>query len=380
ARWQPDRRHPLPAGLGPFRRRRAAAALREAEKDARRIAAQAPLRKHLMFEGVDLSPLLEPRLARAADLLSCAAGVAAAAERILPETGTRLVASVYFSSPLTHGVAVGARRAGIPVVTMQHSSYGESPWPIARWVDGVMSDWKLVGGEGTAEHVRKREASGATPVATGMPRLDGLLARARAPPREGPVRVVYPLTGYVKNRIMYAGRRTTLTEYFSTNRRILEALAAVPGASVLVRPHPAAEFRASVDALTAWARDRGMDNVAFRSGGSAHDEFCAADLVVVDSPSTVLLDAATAPTRLAVFNGVFDMLPEALDALRLRVSLYGEDIDSFVRDLPAVVAGARAAPPPDDTTFLRMYATHLHDGRSGERASEALRRIARGEA
>lgn len=380
-RWRPGGPLDLPPGWGGGRgeiRAHHEEALDEARARWRAVREDRKVRDLFEIRGVPFFDEIAARLERAATRdLPATATVRHVAERWL--RGRSLaVASVFFSDPYTYGVALGARRAGVPVITLQHSSYGESRWETAKHVDGVMSDYKIVGGAGTARYVETVERSGVRPVPTGLPRLDRLLARRRsAGERTGPTRVLYPLTSYVRNAIMYSNRRLAVTEYFETNRRILAALAETAEAEIVVRPHPGTAFLAHVAALRGWAAARGWRNVRFELEGDGFDAMQDADLIVIDSPSTVFLDAAATDVPILVYNPIFPMTEEGLAAV-LRRAGYAEDLDEFVELIRLTLRkGVARPPPPADRTFVELYGVP-EPGRSAARAAEALARIVEG--
>ncbi len=285
--------------------------------------------------------------------------------------------SSYFSHPNTYTLAQTAKTLSIPVVTMQHSSYGYWDWPMAKYTDGLMSDYKLTGGHGVTKYVAKDEDSGCSPITTGLISLDNIMKEpATLCKKKEKPKIVYPLASYVKNFIHYTNSRLTLTEYFEINRRILQVLGKFPELDVIVRPHPARQFRENVEAIKSWVRHQKWDHICFETDGSAIKTMQGADLIIIDSPSTVLLHAVTTDVKILVFNRIFKMLEEGLTALKKRV-FYSEDLDAFVKRLEEILVTQdfdNAQYKNDE--FLCQYGTYKNDGSSLNRVVEAIRQVA----
>lgn len=292
----------------------------------------------------------------------------------------RCVASAFFSSPYTYVLAQVARACRIPVVTVQHSAYGYWSWPLAKYTDAVMSDYKLVGGEGVVRYMEDIERAGCTPIPTGLVPFDPLVQQARVRRAASTRRpqVVYPLASYAKNFVPYSNTRLTVSEYFELNRRILGLLAEFPDFDVRVRPHPAPSFKQNCEPLETWVGQQGWRHITFEWAGSTVAAMQAADLVIIDSPSTVLLQAAATTARIFVLNCAFPMTEEGLAALAKRVT-YSEDLHEFLsllRDGLRRRDFKNSAYESDE--FLRLYATFRHDGHSLQRAAAAVGNIALG--
>jgi hypothetical protein len=261
---------------------------------------------------------------------------------------------------------------------MQHGAYGYWNWPIIRYVDGVMSDYKLVGGEGAARYLTEVECSGCKPVPTGLITLDAVVKRRRGPRRPGRgLKVVYPLASYAKNFIPYSNSRLAQTEYFEVNRAILRVLGRHPEVNVLVRPHPGRPFRENASSLQEWAALQSWAHIVFDSSGSAVDMLLDADVIIIDSPSTVMMQAVATDRKVLIFNRAFPLTGQGLASIRKRVS-YSEDLEEFLGRLEDTLDRQDFDAGGPDEEFLRLYGTHLNDGDSVRRAAEFVRSVALG--
>lgn len=288
----------------------------------------------------------------------------------------RCLASIYFSRPHTYVLALTAREQGIPVVTMQHSAYGYWHWPIGKYVDGVMSDFRFVGGEGVAHYVKEVERSGCKPIPTGLIPLDAIVHRrgqAAQMARRKP-HVVYLLASYTKNFTHYSHSRLAVTEYFEINRAILRVLGRFSEVDVTVRPHPAWQFRQNATALQEWAERQGWRHVHFETRGSTVDAMLNADLIVIDSPSTILVQAVATDRKILLLNRSFPMTETGSAALRKRVG-YREELEPFLVLLEETLRRGDFDVGELNEEFLRLYVTHFNDGHTVERVAAALEEI-----
>jgi|GEM_PF-2276058 len=105
----------------------------------------------------------------------------------------------------------------------------------------------------------------------------------------------------------------------------------------------------------------------------------AADAIIVDFPSTGLLEALLTDSRILCYadNRSLLMTRTAKELLGRRATLT-ETPEAFLQELRRfLAAGNFAKESPANRDFLKAYGTHLDDGRSAERALERLAEIIR---
>jgi hypothetical protein len=340
--------------------------------------ALAECRDLMHVRGVDIFPLVESRLRRLFfNRIPELPRAEAAAAAYLKRRGTACVVSCFFAESATCALATAARSLSIPVVTVQHSLYGCWDWTRTKWSDSIFSDYKLVGGAEVAAFVRDLEGTRCQPVPTGLPEADALLARSGRlvrPARHRPL-VVYPLASYLKNAIYYDSSRLALTEYFSINQRVLEILGRHDGMDVVVRPHPASDFREQVRALEQWVHGKGWSHVTFRPEGESFAIMGAADLVVIDSPSTILLHAVLTDARIVAYNGIFNFTETGLRLLQKRITITNS-IEEFLRRLQEMLERRDFDNSAfRNQEFAEAYAITGVPGQAQQRATEFLRTV-----
>jgi hypothetical protein len=106
--------------------------------------------------------------------------------------------------------------------------------------------------------------------------------------------------------------------------------------------------------------------------------FPVADAVVLDIPSTGLLEALLHPLPVMLYSDprFTTLRPEARRLLGARVRLV-EDPELFAKDLGTWLSERPwEHEAPVDDRFLREYGVHLGDGQSSVRGADAVERVA----
>lgn len=353
------------------------------------------LREPLRQDGIDWVPILEPRLRFFFD-------------RCVPETirlAQKTIHALKFSGPLVilkanemdyRDLCVSdiALRHGVPVVTCQHGGAvgyceGHPMVPLGHWGTGKEDgNFFLTYGDGVSEYcerVRWRmPALSARPVAAGSAALDEV-KRSR-PSRENACRrlginarqtiVLYAPTGYYGNAqypLLYRD-----TEYFRLQRRVVEMFARVGKYQYVVKRYPWG-LVGPKDPLPDVIRALDAPAIRVVEGVPFSEAMWAADLLVVDFPSTTLLQALLSrkPIALLADSRHTQISPEARALLERRVTLAG-CADEFLAVLErALLAGDFRDLSEPDESFLRSYGIHLGDGRSAGRVHDFLLELAR---
>jgi len=290
-----------------------------------------------------------------------------------------------FGNPWSYPLALAARARGIPVVTYQHSAFGYFDWPFSKYVDEVMSDYKLVWGKGAAAFmsgasrpIRDAQNSSCEPIPVGsleLQRIKRSLANSRIQ-RSRPT-IVYPIASYNKNRFYFGHHRFTATEYYEMNRRVLAILAQASYAEVLIKLHPSQEE--NYQGLMDWVRACHHQHVHLSEDGSFADLLPRADLIIIDSPSTTLTQAVLTRARLLVYTGVYRLAPAAVAALQKRASVF-RDFASFLNSLREIIESRHFDNAAfQNYEFANHYCTFQNDGHPAARMVDALADIATGE-
>jgi hypothetical protein len=176
--WRPPMWQNIPFGTGVLWSLFAGARSRKISAIGRKYAdiwhavdGSPALRPYLSYEGVDFYEVVRSRLRfLVADVLPRAAILLGECERYLRRRqDVRVVFSVNFSldKPWTYLLALAAKRRHVPVVTYQHSAFGYFYWPYSKYVDEVMSDYRLVWGTGSVRFMRECDRTACEPIVVG---------------------------------------------------------------------------------------------------------------------------------------------------------------------------------------------------------------------
>jgi hypothetical protein len=200
-------------------------------------------------------------------------------------------------------------------------------------------------------------------VVTGQARYDGFFRRLPPPPREDAQRRMG-----IDPALCWALFATQPVQDVAYQRQVIDAILSVPGAGVIVRPHPSQD----TVPLRAVMRDCPSGRVSWQAEPPIFDVLSAADMVVVQF-STVAIEAAILerPVITANFSGVPDPVPYA----RYGLSAAARTPADIASHVAAVVEARRRG---ETAALSRVTAEGLErlvgpvDGRSTERTVAAL--------
>jgi hypothetical protein len=280
--------------------------------------------------------------------------------------------------PDHHAAAAAARvrRLGIPLVLYQHGgAYGYIELPVHYYNDLRLADWFLTYGEGvsrelTERHGRQHPCAAMAAVGSAVLAPPPLTVRRR-PRRSSPAVVLYVATCLMGNRFYAPHNRSC--RYYRLLERATEALESNRGLRTIVKLHSRADSCFNPTAERLAARRSRLEVV---TDGPLEPWLDASDLVVVDLPTTSMLEALRRGRRVLAYcdTAVF-RLGERARPLLERVVQLETDEDRFIERLRHLEDELRrpVQEPPDESRFLLEYGTSPSAGR---RAVEALAVIA----
>jgi len=345
-----------------------------------RVRATPELRAPFRAGALDLWPIAEPALRRFVTVIAPAlhAHVTAARET-LARTRPRAVLAPYAEGVWQTATMHAARTLGIPTVVHQHGGLvGACENPIWRATDRDVADHVLVYGDGVAAAVvaedARRGAARARTVVVGSARLDAL-ARGTRPRRRASALTVLYIPDMLRGRL----RHVSCTDYpdvsyYEHQRAVVDLVGEFPAARLVFKHFNDAYDNPIVETVRA-----APNATVVRYGTRTVPELMwDADLIVIDYVSTALLECllTAKPMLVLADTAYFRLRPEAAALLARRCTVAGSSA-SLLRALRAVLEAGRADElPAPDRAFLRAYGTYLDDGRSAERAVEALATLA----
>lgn len=335
--------------------------------------------KLFVWDNIDFFYLLEERLRFIVEQLAPAClNAYEESEHILKNREIKAVLASTFSTCIGHSVSKAAQNTNIPVVTWQHGVLGVTYTPMPNYTDLMSSDIYFTFGKGVVEQYAKQaECWSAQLVPVGSTSLDKLSQKScpteTAKLNSGKKVVLYITTNYYENNFYM-----TFSPPFSDNlfwyvqRAILEVLGHKDNYKVIVKQHPSRIHREPP--LRLYSEEKKISNCRFIRDEYALPELLQiADVVIIDWPVTTLLQALTTSKPIFVYTGHLHIDKEAEILLKRRAHCYS-DLAEFTKALDTFLSSDSIDTQVDlnDREFLKMYGTHLDDGKSGVRAANVL--------
>lgn len=332
-------------------------------------------RELLRVGGLDLWPAAEPFLRRLAAVAvpNDESALRAAEAGIRRDRPDVLLASTY-AAPAGKAAATAAGAVGVPSVVSRHGEQGIRALPVMRLNDLDVVEHALCWGAWEAGFVARYAPRPVATTVVGAPMVEE--AAARAPSRaeirralglgDGE-RIALLVPTALSGDDWYAGRRLPFDlSYVRHQLRVVEQLLTVPRLRVVVKEHASGE-----GPLEAWSRTAGVP-LSFVRDRPFAELIHLADALVLDFPSTTLVQALCGSSRLYVVrHPVTAWEPGVLEHLeRHGVRIIAPDA------LAAAVAADPVGPVERTRAALEPLAAS-GPGTAAERAADALLEIAR---
>lgn len=292
------------------------------------------------------------------------------------------------SEPLVAAQFMAARGAGVTRIAATHNPpAGAAERPVQDAIGPTQCDVYLVNGEGDVDYFtalggRLGVFERARTVPVGSARLDAMRrsrAAVNARKLNGRAAVGTPLPTILYVPTNFAGCYQYFNEgylsdvaYFELQQRILKCCGEFRGIRVLYKPFPGGHAANPIGEFIARHVPNGQVTWTHL------DELIwVVDAIMIDFPSTTWAEALLTDKPLLLHAGGDwgRLLPRAKAALQKRawVSETPDEFEAQVRKFLSAGDFAPLANPDDE--FLRLYVTHLNDGRSAERAAEVIARV-----
>jgi hypothetical protein len=358
------------------------------------------MRKLLHFSGVDCFPAMERRLRRffESDVPEIAR-VYLEARSLLQAKRPVAVLAATMGNYGRQAVAAAARKEGVPFVVYQHGASGghdklESGLSLVPdHNDHRAADYVLVFGEGDFRYKEKRGEVRAKSVPVGSAALDHLKKSGYSTTRETLLRRYGLHPG--KRTVMYVPtsmdgsiraapyRSRSPSRMFRMEQRIAEVFSEFPETQFVLKLPASPYYPCSP--IAQLVRDRRLENCVVITAPFT-SVIPAADLFVSDYSSTSFLEMLTTD-RPILFCGYglpwprnpANWPPSVLEMWQERVA-YADDLEEFLELLRTYLREGRFQPVQSSNTLLKLFGTHVDDGRSAERAHAFLESLAHQEA
>jgi len=353
-----------------------------------RLRADDKFRKFFIWENIDFFPLVEEYLRLLVERLTPACLDAYEVTTKLLEKGKiKAFLALTLASCTSRSAAQAARNSNIPVVTWQHGAYGPMDYPLAIYADIMSSDFHFVFGEGVInKYKRAARKFGTRLVTIGSPSLEALFQMPPSRKVEKIVKltlgkkvVLYASTNFYQNNlyVLYYPPPSD-NHLWRTQRAILDVHGKHDDHTVVVKTHPTRIYRESPMRL--YAKENKFKNCQFiRDECTFTDLLPIADLLVIDFPSTTLLQALTTSEPMFVYTGHLHLDTRAQKLLERRAFCYRE-LKSLVNALDRYLSTGKIDKRVDlnDREFLNAYGISSQGAGSRTRAAKTLKSVISG--
>lgn len=372
---------PLGRGLRAADSAAAAGFAQEARGLWKDVQALEKLQEHFVFDGIDCWPLVESRIQHLiTEGLPATFGTWMLARSLFQCNSFALVTLSAFRSANERAVSSAARSVGVPVIIYQHGgARGWRPLPIQPYEEGQFVDYFMAYGEGAAQDFVRTTPRGShqpRSVPIGSCALDVLSSSLNSEEIKRRIRTNHRLDPE-KKTILYVldnfgGNRSTFpnyypdTWYYAHQKNMVNILGQHPEFQCLVKLAPGY----SPSPLGEYTQRLSADHIRIVPNGRFQDLLPVADAIIIDYPSTTLVEALVTTKPVLVLTDArllpFDESAMELLKKRARMAYTPTEFVEMVREFLA--DGSLEDDISTDTEFLRMYGTHLGDGRSLDRA------------
>jgi len=251
---------------------------------------------------VDLAPVGLPRIASLLERgLPESAAAYEGALRALERFAPAAVLGSAFEAPRLKAVAAAARMKHVPVVVSRHGEMGARHDPSGAYQDIDAIDIALCWGELEARQVAEYASRPIRTVVVGAPSIETETAPERALIRaelgfgEAEVLVLYLPVAFDRGAWLANRAAPNESDHLLHQRRILSALASVPGITPVLKTAPTSPGGIVNEWLFAAA-----PHARVVSGHPYSELVHLADAVVVDFPSTTLVQALRGSARIFI--------------------------------------------------------------------------------
>lgn len=283
------------------------------------------------------------------------------------------------------GLIMALRSKNIPIFCYQHgSSMGDIENPLWDVTDRFYSDYMLVYGNGEQDYINSRPNHGdfnAIPLTVGSARLDTIAKKNRVNSlislrqkcvgkNNNPVILYIP--GIFFNNLYFYIYNMKNAPFFEVRNKIAQLFADNPQINFLYKSFVSIGTDPTIEMLKeVCPKCRIINNIPLS------DLQWSADVLIHEVPSTGMYEGLLTDKPMIVYSDrdVYRLSSEAKEMLSRRVILT-ESVDAFVEKTKNFLEANDFAPLKNpDREFLKRYCTHLDDGKSAHRASDAIAAI-----
>jgi hypothetical protein len=296
-------------------------------------------------------------------------------EEFINKRNIRAVISSVIATSLDHSAARAAHNQGIPVITWQHGTYGAFHYPIINYLDLISSDYHFVFGDGVKEQYdQPARLYGTNLISIGSASLDRLQIKFSKEKLSITNKILY-ITSSVYQNSLYISHYPPPSDnlFWRTQKAIVDILGKHAEYSIIMKLHPSQIYK-DINFLC-YVNERGFGNFDFVKNEKTTGELLSwADIIVLDLPSTVLLESLTTNKPLFVYMGHVHFDVKANHLLNNRAVCH-ENLEDFISNLEDFLTNRIFPKDLYNKDYLKLFGTSLDNGHASKRAAMVLRHI-----
>ena len=343
-----------------------------------------PFRNLFVREGIDIYPLMKQRIAfLVRDNVDQVINTHEAASQFFEKRGISALLTSVKGRAIDYAICVAARHNNTPVFNWQHGAVGYYQHHTLEFFDLLTTDIYLAYGEGVCQFLDKKAKKYQAAVKpVGSISLDMLRSERKKnsseqnlPHQLSPMKragkkiCLYATSNYFQNNC-YASYEPPPSDnlFYQTQLTLIKELLARPELCLILKLYPSPAYR-KPPWLSYFQKDNSLSVVS--NEYTFTDLLDYSDLIVIDWPSTTLLQAIATTKPVFVVMKHLSLFPEARQMLERRAICTDEPL-GLLESLKKYLTTGIYPADISDNTFLKTYGTHLDDGRSSERAVEEV--------
>ena len=331
-----------------------------------------------VFNGIDFFPIVRGRLQFLVNRLTVSCVISACnTEYLIKQKKIKAFISSSISNCLEHSVAQVAHNSAIPVITWQHGAYGAMQHPIINYLDLISSNFHFVFGKGVEkQYIQPAKSYGTKLISIGSTSLGVLQIRSKKKKhtQNKKKRILYITSSGYQNKL-YISYYPPFSDnrFWQTQKAIIDILGKHDAYSVIVKLHPGVIHNSAK--LSSYVADKGYINFTFIMGENTVGELLRlSDIVVIDMPSTTLLQALTTTKPIFAYMGHIKFDTKSSQLLEKRIVCL-EKIEDFICKLDNYLYDGNYAKDLANNDFLQLFGTTHDCNFVAQQATKKLRQI-----
>lgn len=313
----------------------------------------------LYFDDIDISPLVKLKLNRIISIgLTYFDKYYRKALKILTKTGARAVVFSVITEPSRWVFLAAARASGIPIFCWGHGASGQAKFTKQKINELLICDFYLSQGNGSQKTYEGYEDFAFKAIPIGLPCVDYIKKQQKK--RKPKYHFLYVITGYYQHNFYFSFYPGIFSMHlFNTVDRILGFLLELDGKSIIKTASEPMDLYNQYMA----------DNLFFERKKSFSELIMEASAIIIDAPTTTLLEALTTSKPVFVLTE-FIKLNDLACSLLTKRAICKDDVNDLISYMQKYVSEGIYDADVHDTSYLKAFGNYLDDGRSGERGVE----------